>query len=62
MQFSSFLFATLVLAASSVWAQETDDHPTCLNICNEESGGCLPGMVSKQIAPEGDEPCWTCCS
>ncbi|KAJ6179262.1 hypothetical protein N7519_009723 [Penicillium mononematosum] len=56
MQFSSFLFATLVLAASSVWAQDATDEeaPTCLSVCNEEKFQCLPGMVSKNIVRDGE--------
>ncbi|KAJ5229677.1 hypothetical protein N7489_010385 [Penicillium chrysogenum] len=64
MQFPSFLFATLLLAASSVWAQDfaSEEPRTCLSVCRAEEFKCLPGMEPELIAPEGDKPCWTCCN
>ncbi|CAI7625665.1 unnamed protein product [Penicillium glandicola] len=61
MHFSSFLFATLALAATTVWAQ--DDAPTCLSTCRDDPYTCPGGWVSTELSDEGDdEPCWTCCS
>jgi hypothetical protein len=59
MQFSSFLFATLALAVTSVWAQDatSDDKPTCLRICRDDPVTCQAGWVSKQIGAEDEDVC-----
>jgi len=59
MQLSSFLFATLALAVSSAWAQDStsDDTPTCLRICRDDPITCQADWVSTQVAAEGEEVC-----
>jgi hypothetical protein len=59
MQFSSFLFATLALAVSSVWAQDatSDDSSTCLRICRDEPIKCQAGWEPTNLGGEGDDVC-----
>ncbi|KAJ5948648.1 hypothetical protein N7454_001955 [Penicillium verhagenii] len=66
MQLSFLIHAALALAISSAWAQDapatSDNTPTCLRICRDDPVACQGGWVSSQIAAEGEEACWTCCS